>query len=297
MKVVLTGSLGHINKTLVKKLVAAGHGVTVISSSPEKREAIEAAGATAAIGSVTDVPFLTQSFTGADVVYTMVPGNFGSADYRKYHEDTGRGYAEAIRSAGVKKVVNLSSIGAELSSGTGPIAGLHDVEEVLNKLEGVDVQHLRAGFFYTNYFNDIHMIKGSGIMGANYSADSRLVLVHPDDIAAAAASAIQGESKGKQVTYVASDERVVSDIVAALGASIGKPDLKWVQFTDEQAIEGMKGAGFSQHMAETYAEMSAAVGKGILVKYFLDNKIELTGKIKLEDFAKQFAAAFEGSAS
>ncbi|MET0635853.1 MAG: NAD(P)H-binding protein [Chitinophagaceae bacterium] len=292
MKIIITGSLGNISKPLTATLAGSGHDVTVVSKSAGRTAAIEELGAKAAIGSVEDQAFINKTFAGADIVYTMVPGNFGVADYRKYESGIGEVYAEGIRNAGIKKVVNLSSIGAELPSGTGPIAGLHDVENILNKLDGVDVKHLRAGFFYTNYYNDIPMIKNNKIIGSNYSAGSRLVLVHPNDIADAVAEEIQGNFSGKSVRYIVSDERVISEIVAVLGAAIGQPNLPWVKFTDEQSLEGMKSAGFPPQIAATYAEMGAAIDKGILVKYYMENKLKPTSKTKLETFAKEFASAY-----
>jgi len=121
----------------------------------------------------------------------MVPPNFGVPDYREYIGDTGRIYAEAIRAAGVSRVVNLSSLGADLPGGTGPIAGLRDVEEALNALDGVAVRHLRAGFFYVNFYNDVDMIKKMGVQGSNYSGNARLVMVHPEDIVEAVSEEIQ----------------------------------------------------------------------------------------------------------
>src|ERR1700744_1430016 len=143
MKITLLGSLGNISKPTAEKLIAAGHQVTVVSNNAAKAAAIEAIGAIPAIGAVEDVDFLTKAFTGADVVYTMVPPNFITTEWKKYIADTGRGYAEAIKKAGVKNVVNLSSIGAHLPDGIGPVSGIHFVELALNELEGVNVLHLR----------------------------------------------------------------------------------------------------------------------------------------------------------
>lgn len=58
MKVIVTGSLGNIGKPLTTQLVQKGHTVTVISSKSEKQKDIEANGARAAIGSLSDVDFL-----------------------------------------------------------------------------------------------------------------------------------------------------------------------------------------------------------------------------------------------
>src|SRR6187455_1725069 len=114
MKYVITGSLGNISKPLTKKLVAAGHDVTVISSQESKKAEIEALGAKAAIGSVQDEAFLTNTFTGADAVYAMVPPSFAAADWKGYIGDTGKIYAKAITASGVQHVVSLSSIGAHM---------------------------------------------------------------------------------------------------------------------------------------------------------------------------------------
>src|SRR6266436_238756 len=110
--------------------------------------------------------------------------------------ETGKNYLEAIKASGVKRVVNLSSIGAHLSGGTGPIAGLYDVEHTLNTLEGIAIKHLRAGIFYINFFFDMAIIRSMGIMGNNYGEKTKLIMTHPRDIAAAAAQELQGSFEG-----------------------------------------------------------------------------------------------------
>ncbi len=287
MKITLTGSLGNISKPLAEILIRAGHDVTIITSDAGKKTAIEALGARAAIGSLTDIPFLTNSFKGTDIVYTMVPYNFGATDYRKYVSGIGGNYAAAIKASKVKRVVNLSSIGAHLENGTGPIAGLHDVEQILNQLD-VAVKHLRAAMFYINFFFDIPLIKGQNIMGNNYGKEARLVMVHPRDIAEVAAYELQQSFTGKSYRYVASEERSVSGIVKILGSAVGKSELPWVQFTNEQTFAGMTVSGIMPPaIANLYVELGAAVDNGILWEDYDRNKPEILGKTKLADFAKE----------
>ncbi|HMH24082.1 MAG TPA: NAD(P)H-binding protein [Puia sp.] len=292
MKITLTGSLGNISKLLAGLLIRAGHEVTIISSSADKAPAIAAFGASAAIGSVSDLTFLTRAFSGADVVYTMVPPNFGVADYRVYIGSIGLIYADAIRAAGVSRVVNLSSLGAELPGGAGPISGLYDVEQALDALDGVAVRHLRAGFFYYNFFHDVDMIKNMGILGSNYGADTRLLLVHPADIADAASEEVLRPFTGKSIRYVVSDERSTGEIAGILGAAIGKPGLRWVEFSDEQALAGMQQAGMPVGIAKNFVEMGAAVRSGIIWNEYDDHKGAATGKRKFEGFAAEFAEKF-----
>jgi len=292
MKITITGSLGNISGPLAAALVKAGHQVTVVSSSENRKAEIEALGATAAIGSVEDVEFLTGPFKGADVVYTMVPQQHDSDDYKGFIRATAQNLADAIKAAGVTHIVNLSSIGAHLPSGTGPIAGMHDAEEILNKLDGVIIKHLRPASFYYNYFANIGMIQHGGILGGNYPADTRLVLVHPKDIADAAFEEITSPFTGKSIRYIASDEKTAAEVTAIIGAAVSKPELPWVEFTDEQSIGGMQQAGLSEDVAKNLTEMGNATKAGILWGDYDKQKPALS-KRKFEEFVNgEFLAKY-----
>lgn len=294
MKYVVAGSLGNISKPLAEKLLAAGHTVTLISSNPKKKEQIEAMGAQAAIGSVEDREFLTETFRGADAVYTMVPPTFTPSDWKKYIAGIGQNYASAIKACGVKYVVNLSSVGAHMPEGCGPVSGLFYVEKALNELEDVNVMHLRAGFFYNNFLSSIGMIQNMGIIGGNYGQESKMVMVHPVDIAEVAAEELMNLSfTGKNVRYVASDERTTTEIAAALGKVIGKNDLPWINFTDEESFAGMQQAGVPDEIASNYTEMGAAVRNGEMFSDYNVNRPATLGKTKLEDFAQYFAEVYD----
>ena len=291
MKIVITGSLGNISKPLTETLVKAGHQITVISSNGNRADEIKALGATAAIGSVENVNFLTDAFKGADAVYAMVPPNFGAAQWKNWIAGIGQNYADAITANGIKKIVHLSSIGAHLEDGTGPVTGIHRVEEIYNKLDGVAVKHLRPGFFYTNFYANVDMIKHAGIIGSNWGADIAMVLVHPADIAVAAAEELQDDFTGKSVRYVASDEKTSAEIAKALGTAIGKPELPWIEFSDADNIAGAIGAGLPEEVATNYTEMGVSVRTGKMFEDYYKHKPVLS-KVKLADFAQEFAKAF-----
>lgn len=292
MKIIITGSLGNISRPLSTQLAAKGHNATVISSDSNKSDEIKAIGATPAIGSVTDEGFLTKTFTGADVVYLMIPTNFSAPEIKADIAATGQIYANAVKAAGVKKVVMLSSLGAHLPEGTGPIAGIHRAEEILKKLDGVDLLMLRPAYFYNNFYADINMIKHAGIIGSNFGANQRLAMVDPEDIAAVAAENIEKGFTGQSVLYVASAIPTLGEVAATLGKAIGKPELPWVEFTDEQAYAGMTEAGLPEDIAKNYVEMGAAIRSGLIWDDFDLDTAELIGKTKLKDFAVKFAAAY-----
>ena len=293
MKIIVTGSLGHISRPLVEKLTAAKHDVTVISSNAGRKEEIEALGAKASIGSVGDLAFVTETFKGADAVYTMVPPTFSASDWKQHIAGMGKIYAQAIAAAGVKNVVNLSSIGAHMPEGCGPVSGLYHVEQALNALDGVNVKHLRPGFFYYNFFANLGMIKHMGIIGGNYGEHAKLVIADTVDIADAAAEELLNLSfTGKSVSYVISDEKTTDEVAGILGAAIGKPDLKWVNFSDEDTKAGMLQNGVPEDIAKNYTEMGAAMRSGEMAKEFNSIKSAKFGKNRFETFAPAFAATY-----
>lgn len=298
MKIIVTGSLGNISKPLTIELVQEGHSVMVISSNPERQKDIEALGATAAIGSLEDVNFLTTTFTGADAVYCMIPPNnyFNpNLDLLAYYRRLGNNYALAVQGAGVKRVVNLSSIGAHLEKSSGILLGAHDVAEILNELSSdVTITHIRPTSFYYNLYGFLDTIKTQGAIAANYGAEDKVPWVSPFDIAAAVAEEITGTFKGRKIRYVASEELTCNEIAGILGAVIGKPDLKWLIISDEQMRSSLEAAGMNPTIAAGLVEMQASIHNGKLLEDYYRNKPRL-GKVKMKDFAKEFAVAFSKS--
>lgn len=292
MKIIITGSSGNVAKPLTKNLIAQGHDITVISSNETKKYEIEGLGAKAAIGSITDVDFLVKTFENADAAFLMTPPNMGGSNIIENTIDAGKNYAEAIQQSGIKKIVMLSSIGVESPVENGPIKGLHFIEKLYNELENTSVTFLRAGYFYLNFFNDIPLIKNAGIIGANYSENAKIPLVHPADIAKAAAEELIKNPEGKTIRYIVSDVRTASDIAKVFGSAIGKPELPWVEFRDEESLNGMLQAGLPKEMADLYTEMGLGIRTGVVQKDFIDNGSLIYGEIKLEEFANEFAKKF-----
>jgi uncharacterized protein YbjT (DUF2867 family) len=292
MKIVITGSLGNVAKPLAQQLINEGHDITVISSNESKKSEIETLGAKAAIGSITDLDFLVNTFNGADAAFLMTPPNIGFENVVENTINAGKNYAEAIKKTRVKKVVMLSSIGVESPVENGPIKGLHFIEKFYNELENTSVTFLRAGYFYINFFNDIPMIKNAGIIGGNYPENTQIPLVHPKDIAKAAAEELVKNSEGKNVKYIVSDVRSASDLAKFFGTAIEKTELPWIEFKDEDSLNGMLQAGLPQEIAELYTEMGLGLRKGIVQKDFIEHGSVVNGEIKLEEFANEFADKF-----
>lgn len=297
MKYTITGSLGHISKPLTQKLINAGHQVTVISSKESNRPAIEKLGATAAIGSVEDVAFLTKAFAGADAVYTMVPPNFAATNWKEWIGQVGKNYAEAVKANQIKYVVNLSSVGAHLPDGCGPVSGLYKVEQALNTLKDVNIKHLRPTYFFDNLLANVGLAKQMDIIGSNFGGpDQKIVLADTSDITDAAFDELSTlKFSGHSVRYIASDERSSDEVAKIIGSTIGKPSLPWIVFSNEQSTAGMLQAGLPEEITKNYVEMGDALHSGRMMEDYWKNHPSTLGKVKLEDFAKIFAAVYNAN--
>ncbi|WP_278020921.1 NAD(P)H-binding protein [Flavobacterium ginsengisoli] len=295
MKIIITGSLGNISKPLAKALIKEGHQITVIASSSERKSEIENLGAQAAIGSVNDVVFLTQTFKGADAVYCMIPrANYfdPNLDLDAFTRTIGNNYAEAISKSGVKRVVFLSSIGAHLEQGSGIIQRYNEIEAVLNRLSDVSITFMRPTSFYYNLLAYIPMIKNQGIIAANYGADQLIPWVSPNDIAEAIAEELTTPLDGKKLRYVASEEVTGDQTAKILGDVIGNSDLKWKLISDEETLNGLIAVGMQPKIAQGLVEMYLALYSGLLGEDYYRNRPAVLGKTKLADYAKEFASIF-----
>ena len=297
MKYVITGAAGHISKPLAEKLINAGHDVTVIGRNAENIRSLTDMGAKAAIGSVEDVEFLKKAFAGADAVYTMSPPNYNTNDMKTSIAEVEKNYAEALKANNIKYVVNLSSIGAHLPEGCGPVVGLYRGEQVLNELKNTNIKHLRPAYFFANFLGNVDMVKNMNIIGGNFGgANFKMVLADTSDVAEIAFEELSKLNfKGHSVRYIASDERSTDDIAKTIGAAIGKPELPWITFSDEQAFGGMTQMGFPENAAKNFTEMGHAIHSGIMFEDYWKHHPDKLGKTKLEDFAKTFAAVYNSN--
>jgi len=299
MKIIVTGSLGHISRPLTAELLQKGHAVTVISSKPERQAEIEELGAIAAIGTMEDADFLSATFKGADIVYVMETHGASSffdpnLDLMAVISKIGQNYKQAIQQSGVKRVVHLSSIGAHTDKGNGILAFHYNVENILKQLpDDVSIKFMRPVGFYYNMFAFIPTIKTQGAIVSNNGGDVKNPWVSPLDIAAVIAEEMEKPFDGREIRYIASDEVSPNEVAGILGEAIGKPDLKWLAIPDEQLLNGMVAAGMNSNIAKGLVEMNAGFHRGPLYEDYYLHRPAVFGKVKLTDFAKDFAAAFK----
>jgi uncharacterized protein YbjT (DUF2867 family) len=290
--IVVMGASGNTGKVTADALLSQGVKVRVIGREAKKLQAFAARGAEVAAGDASDAAFLARAFAGADAAYTLIPPDFRAADFRAHQDRIGEATAAALRQSGVKRVVFLSSVGADLPAGTGPIAGLCAQEKRLAEL-GVDVLSLRAGYFFENLHASLPLIRHQGINGSAIAPDVKMSMIATRDIGSAAAAALAAKDfSGVQIrNLLGPRDYTLVEVTRILGAKIGKPDLAYVQFPYEAFGAALEQAGLSKDLARLYVEMARGFNDGI-VKPVGGRTPASTTPTTFEAFAGELAAAY-----
>jgi uncharacterized protein YbjT (DUF2867 family) len=293
----IIGATGNIGSKTTEILLSRGEKVRVIGRDAAKLRQFVNKGAEAAVGNVKVTAFLEEAFAGVDAVFAMIPPNYIATDFRGYQNEIGTSIAKAITRAGVKHVVNLSSQGSELTAGTGPILGLHDQEERLNRLPGVNVLHLRCAYFMENLLMNIPLINEKGFAGSAVRGDRKFAMIATKDIASRAAEHLVKRDFAGTVVKDLLGQRDLSldEAIGVIGRRIDWPDLKYVQFPYDDAAKGMIAMGLSPDFSRLIVEMSKAINDG-LFGVNRPRTVENTTPTSIEEFAGIFAAAFEATA-
>ena len=290
---VITGATGNIGRRIVEGLLESGLKVRAIGRNQRKLQTLVNKGAEGLLGDLHDVNFLSQAFTGATAVFAMIPPNYQAENVRAYQNEIGNAIVSALTRANVSYVVNLSSLGAHLPEKTGPILGLYDLEQRLNKVPGLNVVHLRPTYFMENLLPNIDLIKNQGINGAPLRADLKFPAIATSDIARVAVSYL------KDLAFVGSCEHellgqrdlTMNEITKIIGEAIGKSDLQYVQFPYEDAQKAMVQMGLSHDMARSLIELNQSMNEGFVISETARSP-EKTTETSFEEFAKTFAAYY-----
>jgi uncharacterized protein YbjT (DUF2867 family) len=263
---VIMGASGNTGHTVAQNLLAREQKVRVVGRNAAHLQPLAAKGAEIFIGDVADAAALTKAFDQADSAYVMIPPNPTSNDPLGYSNRVSDAIAAAVQNAGTKHVVALSSIGADKSSGTGPVLGLHHLEEKLNQISSANVLHLRAAYFMENTLPQVNAIRKMGYSVGPLHPDLKVPMIATRDIGTTAADALlHPTDRGKQSRELLGQRDLsYTEVAAVLGKAIGKPDLKYVQLGDDQARGAMVQMGMSDQFARLLLEMTAALNSGYM---------------------------------
>lgn len=292
----IMGATGHIGHVLTEELLKMGHKVRALGRDARKLQELKAKGAEVLSGDFTDSALLTKAFRGCNAVFSFLPPAYNAADMEVFRDRTGEAIAHAIVKAKISHVVNLSSVGADLSSGTGPVKELHLQEERLNTLPNLNVVHFRANFFMENLLSYLPSIKASGMISTALKADLPIEMVATRDIALKIAELLHTlKFTGSSFFDFGGPQAItMAEATKVIGKAIGKPDLKYVPHSYQQAENELIGSGLKHQLAHLMVEMQRAFNER---KIMPTQKLsaEHKGKTTFEEFAKVFAQMYRSA--
>lgn len=285
---VLLGSNGQITSQLARRLLAQGHPIRVVGRSADALAALHKAGAEVAIGDPSDARFLERAFEGATAVYTMTPPCYAEPDMRAAQSRIGVAVAQALHLARVRRVVNLSSVGAELPAGTGPIAALHAQERRLDAIAGLELLHLRPGYFMENLLAGVSTVADGGPLAGMEASDVPMPMVATRDIAAVAARELVGPTRQGVLVLHAPTHLTMLEIAAALGAACNRPGLQYLQLAPADMKPALQAGGLSADAADQLAELAHWLSTDAMAS--LAAAPAAVQPTTLEDFAREVFA-------
>jgi uncharacterized protein YbjT (DUF2867 family) len=263
--ITVTGATGKTGSGVANILIECGEKIRVVGRSAERLEQFRIKGAEIAVGDQGDADFFTEALAGAEALYLLIPPKFDAEDFRAYYNQIGDAAVTAIQRSGITKVVFLSSLGADQPEGTGPVVGLHDVEQKLEQLKDVDIVFLRPGYFMENTLGNMKFIRTQALNGGPMPADVPVMMAATADIAEKAAKILADRSfTGHTIIEIIGDRISFKEITAILGEHLGIPSLHYIQFSDSDAEGVFTGMGLSHSVAHSYVELMHAITDGTL---------------------------------
>jgi uncharacterized protein YbjT (DUF2867 family) len=296
---VVLGASGNTGSVVVEKLLNAGKKVRAVARHPEKLARFTNRGAEAVSAQITDEEALRKAFAGATAVYVMIPPDPTSNDFRAFQDATSEAVARGLEAASVKHAVVLSSFGADKPDKTGPIVGVYRMEQRLNQIAGLNVLHLRAGYFMENALPQVNVIQMFGMMAGPLEPDLLVPMIATKDIGAVAADALlKLDFSGKQTRELQGQRHLsYNEAAKIIGTAIGRPGLAYVRLPDDQIVHALTSMGMSKNFASLIVDMADAENRG-LVATLEPRSTSNTTPTSFEEFVRDvFVPAFKGQAA
>ncbi|TMQ93568.1 NADH(P)-binding protein [Actinomadura soli] len=256
----ITGVTGHVGAVTAHELLDRGAPVRAVVRDATKGLALQQRGAQVVVADFGDRAALAGALHGSDGAFIMLPTvpTAGDAEHRRLADSI----AGAVGDSGVAHVVMLSSIGAELAEGTGPVRWLHHLENRLRQT-GARLTALRSPHFQEKVETLLGAALDTGIypvFGEN--ADVPTPMIATRDIGKTAAAALLAPSPTSETVDLLSPEYTERDVAGRLAAVLGKP-LQVVTIPQAGWIEAMLDAGLPAPLAHELAALYGADQRGL----------------------------------
>lgn len=256
----ITGVTGHVGGAAARELLTAGAPVRAVVRDLKKGAAWAELGAEIAVADFADRTALAAAFAGCRGVFVLLPTIATATDAE--HRGLADSIAAAVRASGVPHVVALSSVGADLVAGTGPIRWLHHLENRL-RATGAVLTAIRSPHFQEKVEPFLAATGAGQYPVFGDSADVPTPMAATRDVGAAVARALQAPPAASEVVDLEAPSYTEQQVADALGAALGTT-LRVITLPRPGWVDAMTGAGVPPLLAGELAELFAAEEDGLL---------------------------------
>jgi uncharacterized protein YbjT (DUF2867 family) len=296
---VVTGATGHTGSIIAKKLLAERKKVRVVGRNIERLTSLASLGAEPFAADITSKEAMSAAFDGASAAYVMIPPDLASPDYAAHQDQVIEAVVSAFERQAPAHVVVLSSLGADKPDRTGPIAGLHRLEERLNRVSGLNALYVRAGYFMENTLPQAGVIQQMGATAGPLDASLKISMIATRDIGTFVADQLlRLEFRGHQTQELLGQrDLTMTEVTAIIGQAIDRPDLQYHQIPYDQFAGFLMQMGASQRTANLMVEMAEALNSG-RVRGLEARSEQNTTPTSYEQFvAEEFVPAYRASST
>jgi uncharacterized protein YbjT (DUF2867 family) len=261
MTFVVAGASGNTGSVVAETLLARRESVRVLVRKPSEAAPWTARGAEAAVVDLEDARSLAGALRGARGAYLLIPPSLTAPSQRAFQNQVARSLATAAQESQLPHVVFLSGFAAHRTSGSGPLAGLHDAERILGAVHGLRLASIRAGYFYENVVPVLDTVKGAGVLPSFFPAELPVPMVATRDIGLLAAELLLDDASegvvdlGAGLTY--------SEIARTLGRIAGK-SVRVQEIPPDDIAPTIASLGFNADLTNAYVELVTGIRAGAL---------------------------------
>lgn len=260
---VVAGATGRVGSATARSLREAGANVRVLVRRRADANAWESQGAEARVVTLGERVALGDALDGCSGFFVLLPFDLTVDDLEAHADTLIASIAGAVTDRRVPHVVMLSSGGADLAEGTGPITGLHRLERAL-LATGTTVTALRSAHFQEKVTDVLGVARDAGVYPVFAgSADVPHPMVATRDLGVVAAQALLSPPAGSEVVDIIGPAYSERDVATALGDALGR-ELNVTTIPEDGWAGALVEAGFRPHIAESLAELYRADEGGLL---------------------------------
>lgn len=254
------GITGKVGGATAKHLLARGKEVRALVRSREKASSWANKGVELVDGDWNDPAAIEHALKGVEGAFVMLPSVWAPSPDYKEAKAVIANYVEALAKAPPPRVVALSSMGADRTSGLGMIKALSLLEQGFRDLIA-PTAFARAGGFFENFLYGLQVAQG-GTLPVYYNPTNRQsTMVATNDIGAEVATLLTGPAwSGRRVVELGS--MVSADEVAEQLGEVLKLDVKAFAIPREGWAEAFEQFGIPKGHTGPAEEMYEAVNAG-----------------------------------